>query len=575
MGNDVSAKQPRSKTEQSSESGQSIVLIALVFIVLLLFVGLALDAGLAFVRSSQFSRAVDSAVLAGVVDLDPSTNNTDPADLRAGQFLGANGWPTPTLTFFNSERSFTDIGIPQYTLTATWPVNPFFIRLIGIGSYPVTHSATAAFYASAEMFTPTAYDDGKIRRASQFIFGPEACTQEGDPLSPLEYSPGQTNDEHSIWDGLYRYRITIPSTYTQTHLRVELFDTDSVNIRGDSAIISHTVAVSNTIGMTETLGCGGSLGMGDSCIINTGEDLVSNLQNPFWFQRVDETWLDNCNRDASDSTGDTITEYELFYFDAQGDRQTLGLYTEDNSQTGLTDLMWVTPGVTFTADSGSFQGDISGLPQDEKGFRYLHLDVKTTGGASKNVWDIWAGPIPSYYTSQGYDALSGDVNERNLQLANSPFAYTRAGVSVYALGRMPLENYVGNTEIELPLSPLEPGAGGGSIYATAFDYDTASPPPQLRFQIDSVSPSTFDMCGVVVITPTVGNTGQCGSQPLEASCDNSTDCNAVWMRPHYAMGIPGEASDFLGGNLILKYTPGGDAHTWSVSITDGRPFLTK
>lgn len=575
MRDDVSAKRPCSDVEQSSESGQSIVLIALIFIVLLLFVGLALDAGLAFVRSSQFSRAVDSAVLAGVVDLDPSTTDTGPADLRAGQFLGANGWPTPTLTLFDSERSFNAIGIPQYTLTATWPVSPFFIRLIGIGSYPVTHSATAAFYANAEMFTPTAFDDGKIRWASQFIFGPEACTQEGDPVSPKDKSPGQTNDEHSIYDGLYRYRITIPSTYTQTNLRIELFDTDSVNVHGNSDTISHTVTVSNTIGMTETLSCSGSPGMGDSCIINTGEDLSSNLQNPFWLQRVDETWLDDCSQDTSNPTGDTVTEYELFYYDAQGDRQSLGLYTENNSQTGLTDLKWVTPGVTFAADSGSFQGDISGLPRDDKGFRFLYLDVKTTSGASKNVWDIWAGPIPSFYTNQGFDALRNDVNERNLQLANSPFAYTRAGVSVYALGRMPLENYVGNIEIELPLSPLEPKAGGSSIYFTVFDYDTSSPPPQLRFQIDSVSPSVFDMCGVVVDSPATGNSGQCGTQPLEASCENSTDCNAAWMRPHYAMGIPGEDTDYLGGNLILKYTPDGDAQTWSLSITDGRPFLTK
>jgi hypothetical protein len=574
MSDGMSAKQPLSKAELSSEAGQSIVLIALVFIVLLLFVGLALDAGLAFVRSSQFSRAVDSAVLAGIVDLDPSTMDTNPADLRAGQFLGANGWPTPTLTLFNSERSFTSLGLPQYTLTATWPVSPFFIRLIGIGSYPVTHSATAAFYANAEMFTPTAYDDGRMRRASQFLFGPEACTKEGDPVSPLNKIPGQTNDEHSIYDGLYRYRITIPSTYTQTNLRVELFDTDSVNLKGDSDTIVHTLTVSNTIGMTETLSCGGSLGMGDSCIINTGEDLVSNLQNPFWFQRVDETWNDDCNREASDSTGDTVTEFELFYYDAQGDRQTLGLYTEDNSQTGLTDLKWVTPGVTFPADSGSFQGDISGLPRDEKGFRYLHLDVKTTSGASKNVWDIWAGPIPSFYTSQGYPALSDDVNERNLQLANTPFAYSRGGVSVYALGRMPLENYVGNTEIDLPLGPLEPGAGGSSIYATVFDYEPSAT-PQVRFQIDSVSPSVFDMCGTVVITPTMGNTGQCGTEPLESTCDNSTNCNMAWMRPHFAMGIPGEGTDFLGGNLILKYIPNQEAHTLSLTVTDGRPFLTK
>ena len=577
--------------ETSGEAGQSVVLIALVFIILLLFVGLALDAGLAFVRSSQFSRAVDSAVLAGVVDLDPTSTiitDTTAADQRAGQFLGANGWPTPTLTLFDSSRSFSGIGIPQYSLTVTWPVSPFFIRLIGIGSFPITHSATAAFYANAEMYTPTAFDDGKMRRGAQFIFGPDGCTREGDPVSPFETAPGQTNLEYSLYDGLYRYRISIPSTYTQTNLRVELFDTDSVNLRGNTATINHTLSVSNTMGITSTLSCGGP-GMGERCIISTGEDLVSELQNPLWFQRVDETWRDvqnDCNHDQSNPNGDTVTEYELFYFDEQGERQSLGLYIEDNSQSGATDMKWITPGVTISADAGSFEGDISGLPQDDKGFRYLHLDVKTAGGASKNVWDIWAGPIPAYYTNQGLIPLSEDVNERNVQVANSPFAYRRGGVSVLALGRMPLENYVDGTQIDLPLSPLEIEAGGGTLFASVFDYDVANPPPQLNFQIDTVPPGPlvppypekeFNICSIVVNSPTINNTGQCNiADPLEATCQNSTDCNAAWTRPHFAMDIPGENTGYFGGNLILKdYAPNGDAHTWSLAITGGRPFLTK
>ncbi len=42
------------------------------------------------------------------------------------------------------------------------------------------------------------------------------------------------------------------------------------------------------------------------------------------------------------------------------------------------------------------------------------------------------------------------------------------------------------------------------------------------------------------------------------------------------MDIPGENTGYFGGNLILKdYAPSGDAHTWSLAITGGRPFLTK
>ncbi|MGD2048596.1 MAG: hypothetical protein PVH03_03835, partial [Chloroflexota bacterium] len=186
---------------------------------------------------------------------------------------------------------------------------------------------------------------------------------------------------------------------------------------------------------------------------------------------------------------------------------------------------------------------------------------------SKNVWDIWAGPILS---------LPQDVNDRNLELANNPFAYQRLGVEVLALGRMPLENYVDGTQIDLPLSPLELEAGGNTLFASVFDYDNPNPPPQLNFQIDTVSTGDFDKCADVVASPAIGNSGDCGGAHLEASCNNGTDCDNVWMRPHFTMEIPGETSGYFGGDLIVNdYSPGGDAHTWSLAITGERPFLTR
>ncbi len=86
----------------------------------------------------------------------------------------------------SSDRSLTVLGIPNYTLTATWPVDFFFARLIGFNNYPITHSATGAFYAQAEILTTSAAEHGHVRKASQFVYGLNACAEQGDPVSPRQ-----------------------------------------------------------------------------------------------------------------------------------------------------------------------------------------------------------------------------------------------------------------------------------------------------------------------------------------------------------------------------------------------------
>jgi len=79
------------------EKGQSIVLIALMMVAIVAFVGIAVDVGFIFARGSQLQSAIDSAALAGVVELtDWSIANTSSeADARtkSGQFLNANNMP--------------------------------------------------------------------------------------------------------------------------------------------------------------------------------------------------------------------------------------------------------------------------------------------------------------------------------------------------------------------------------------------------------------------------------------------------------------------------------------------------
>jgi Flp pilus assembly protein TadG len=563
-------KQPQ---EASSEAGQSIVLVALVFIGLLAFVGLAVDAGLAFVRSSQFSSAVDAAALAGVVDLDPSSSLTNEADQRAKQFLAANGWPTDTIKIFKSNRSLTDGGIPQYTITVTWPVEFNFAKVIGLKELVITHPATAAYYAQAEILVPTANDDGRLRLASQYTVGRDGCTLAGDPIQPSRSSanPDMPNAHYIDFDGVYRYRIRVPKTYTpSTTLRVELFDPDSRNQdNGNSALVTHTQAASYTLGMTENLSCL-SQGAGDSCVIRTGEALDGAYQNPFWFLRVDENWNSDCEFDFSHPDGDAVTVYELYYFDEDGNKVSLAKYTVDNDNYMNTDLKWVTPGVTANvpADDGTdFDVDLSNIPYSPvRGYRFVYLDVTSTGGSAKNVWDLRAGPHPSQYVTTTVPILNEDVNLRNLQIANSPPPYGTEGVFIEALGRMPTQYHVNDEVISMPLTPIDIALGASAVYVRHFDYGISAPPPQITFTLDSMGQDRFLIRSTIVASDP-------DTDYFQATCDNGSNCANSWSYPQFGMGIP--SPDFSGGNLLATFTPYQDDFVWSSSVTSGRPILVK
>lgn len=556
----------------SGELGQTVVLMVFMIIGLLVLIGLGADAGFVFARSSQFSAAVDSAALAGVVEMDPTIDNLDRPDDRAKEFLAANGWSTASLTTWVSTRTLTVQGIPQYTITVTWPVETYFLSLLGFNDVPVTRSSTAVYYSQAEIYTPTAFDRSHLRAGSQFILGPDACSKDGEPVSPKNSSAsGVPNVDVSHQQGFHQYSIRVDRTYTEQHLtnivRVELFDPDSYNPNSyHSDTIDHTNSFNG--GLSGSVSCAG--GAGQHCAAQTGESHDAVNQNPYWFIRVDEIFDANCDPQPLNQNGNTITEYELYYYDEDGKRVHWATYTAKNIS--ATDMKWVTPGVTggVAVDSGSpqasFDVDIGNIPEVNGG-RYIYLDVTAITGSSRNVWDLHAGPPSFNYSGENAppNTLPADVNTRNLRLANYPAHYHVEGISVYAIGRMPLQTWVNNRPIKLPLTPIDSALGGGTIYASIFDYDVGAG-KAMTFTIDTVSPSQFRVPAQVVSSD---------PNPLhwQATCSDGTTCNNSWLQPQLRLGIP--TGSFYGGNLQVSYVPRRDAHTWSTSVTAGRPILTR
>jgi hypothetical protein len=283
-------KKQRNVTGRTSdERGQSLVLVAFMLIGLLAIVGIAVDVGFVFARGAQLQAAVDAAALAGVTEL--AGGDLSRANVKAGQFLNANGMPITVTTSLESSSSRTPLGAIEYSLTVRWPVELYFLRLLNRDSVTIARSATAAFFPLADIYASRRIEDGVLSTSNQGIFGPRICTNLGDPFSPLnsQWHPGPYT---------YTYRILLPLNYPSNVLRVELFDPDSINRADNEATIEHsdTAVARGMPGFSLRECAGGGRSRINPCLIPTGEldllatnpDLDLDQINPYWFVRIDE-----------------------------------------------------------------------------------------------------------------------------------------------------------------------------------------------------------------------------------------------------------------------------------------------
>ena len=135
------------------DSGQSLVIIALMLTMLLGFTGLVIDVGWFEVNLVRVQRAADAAALAGVVYLpgSPSTGSTAAkAEATRNGYTDTVGGVTVTAT--------PDPGNSKVMLTSvSAPVNTFFARLFGVSSFVATRRARAEFILPVPMGSPLDY----------------------------------------------------------------------------------------------------------------------------------------------------------------------------------------------------------------------------------------------------------------------------------------------------------------------------------------------------------------------------------------------------------------------------------
>jgi hypothetical protein len=585
---------------KQGEAGQSIVIIAFVMIGLLAFAGIAVDVGFVFARSTQLQTAVDAGVLAGVTELGAADNLAD-ADNRAAQFMRANHVPISVTQTFLSSMGKSPLQAFEYTITATWPVELFFLRVIGLEEVNVTKSATAAYFPLADIYVNRRVEYGFISTANQSIFGPRICTAYGDPYSPLgsRYEPGPYT---------WRYRIYIPPDYTQRHdvVRIEIFDPDSINANITDELVTIYFSEAATNYDPDRFPADGvekqcptedkQRNRREACVIPTGElEILEEIEdgsitidqiNPYWFVRIDE------NRGAGAGHGNdecgtpneytarynTQTVFDLFYF-AQGSdglvrEFPLASYTgqvgdgiRDNGN-HQTDMRWVSPGGTplydqpapVTTSFGSFEVNLNTdvpniLTDPATGASYLYLNITTISGASENGFELWAGPPPPYETDNF--EYSSEVNKRNLEMTNRPGGHFSDGVLVFAMGNLPMNSIYSNP-IDIPLVYLGSELAGQQVFVSLFDPDSRTQPP-IAFFFDSIAyDSPDDEVGLIEANTDWGhlfgdaddpNTeGRCfhvdevGYDP-DGTVNPNRRCTDQWVEPPYALTIPGDISN--------------------------------
>ena len=251
-------------------------------------------------------------------------------------------------------------------------------------------------------------------------------------------------------------------------------------------------------------------------------------------------------------------------------------------------MRWVSPGApgnNAPTESGigigSFEFPHAPIPLGLGNAKYVYLDVRTESGNSKNVFDVRAGrpynvlnasAVGTSWDPTGVGSVwnaNNHVNARNLLLANNPLFDPAGGIQSYALGRMPIQHYYGNSPLNLPLVPVDTVLADGVIYASIFDFEGPNP-LEVEFTIDSIAPSEFRLFARVTT-----DEGWINAQPynIGSLCNEGTNCNNEWIWPQFRMGVP--PNMYTAGTLYGRYYPQRDAHTWSINITSGRPVLTR
>src|SRR5712691_12109628 len=179
----------RTDSFRREQSGQTLVIVALMIVALLGFTGLVTDIAWYEVNLMRVQRAADAAALAGVVYLP---GNVIGAQTAAQQEASKNGFTdngsTVRVTATPEALNNRILGV-----TVTAPVRSWFARLFGVTQFNLRRNARAEFVLPVPMGSPENYYGINVLCRNSDT--PPACPQVPDAavagnLAPLGFFGG-------------------------------------------------------------------------------------------------------------------------------------------------------------------------------------------------------------------------------------------------------------------------------------------------------------------------------------------------------------------------------------------------
>ncbi len=180
------------KIVRKSEKGQSIVLIALVFVGLLAFIGLTVDMGVLFISYGNLRRAVDNAALAAATQMRENYTIAQLTD-SAAQFLRLNNVdadPT-TVDVATCDPLNPDLELcptdkrKLVRVTASVPVKFSFLPVIGFYETEITAKAIAEAASMDVVLVIDISESMADESTPDYLRDPQNCNAE-DPTGALD-----------------------------------------------------------------------------------------------------------------------------------------------------------------------------------------------------------------------------------------------------------------------------------------------------------------------------------------------------------------------------------------------------